>query len=362
MSEARAIKAIESALTGWDRTDIPFHLLRGRILELFKREIEIKPLHKTHFDLLTLNSLSNITARVLCDSINPDVVRLTTMEWKYPRFIHAEIMTHRQLSRNSASSRAIPMKKMIQNVTENPVFKIEWGKNQKGMQASQEELTMDEKLLAGARWLAARDDAVEHALALEQIGVHKQVGNRLLEDWMWITVIVSATNLENLFALRVSPLAEPHFQNLAGKILSAYDNSTPQQLQWGDWHLPLVTGYEKFTKSGHDVYDFEDQKDWHTTSRGLAEISAGRCARVSYLTHEGKRDMSLDLDLCYKLASSKPMHASPLEHPAQAVNPNMHIGTRNSERKDWGNYAPGWLQLRKMYENEVVRTRKEWKS
>lgn len=318
-----------------------------RIQEIFENKIKVKPLTSSEFDGLTNNSKNNITARVLCDSINPDGVRLTTFEWRYPRFIHSEIMTHRQLSRNSASSRAIPLNKMIENVTGNPVFKIEWGKNQKGMQASTvEELTQEQKLQCGAHWLTARDECVEQALALQQLGVHKQVGNRLLEPWMWITVIVSATNFENVFALRCHPDAEPHFQNLAYKVRDVFDASKPKNLHWGEWHLPLVRGYD----------DVESRVDTKGLWEQMAKVSAGRCARVSYLTHEGKRDVKEDVALCDRLATHRPMHASPLEHPAKAVRQDQRIGYGPT---DWGNYDPGWLQLRKYYEGECVRVRGE---
>lgn len=292
------------------------------------------------FRTLTDHSESCIKARVICDSVNPDGVRLTTMEWTYPRFIHAEIMTHRQFSKNSASSRAIPMSKMIERIEENPVFPLHWGKNEKGMQAS-EELSIDQKLEAAGEWIQARNYAIERARALNHIGIHKQLGNRIVEPWMWITIIISGTSWENLFALRCHKDAEPHFQNLAYKVRSTYDNSTPRQWKWGDWHLPLVTGYDY----EHLAPDF--------TLDQIAKISAGRCARVSYLTHEGKRDPEEDLKLCERLATHQPMHASPLEHPAQAKQPIYQGG------RDWGNYDPGWLQLRKFYKNECVRERQK---
>jgi hypothetical protein len=298
---------------------------------------------------LTKQSEEAIKARVICDSINPDGVRLTTMEWTYPRFIHSEIMTHRQLSRNSASSRAIPIEAMLRRIETNPVFPLHWGKSQKGMQAEQE-LTFDEKLEAGGEWMEARKQAIVRLQALKHIGIHKQIGNRLVEPWMWITVIVSATNFENLFALRCHKDAEPHFQNLAYKVRDAYDASVPNQLEWGQWHLPLFGPHCGDPDNDWTFYTGDDRMNW-------PKISAGRCARVSYLTHEGKRDPEEDLKLCERLATHKPMHASPLEHPAQAVNPLAWQSKIEGPRQDWGNFTPGWLQLRKMYQNECVRER-----
>lgn len=303
------------------------------------------------YDSMTEVSKGAIKAKVICDSVNPDGCRLTTMEWTYPRMIHSEIMTHRQLSRNSASSRAIPLSKMIMRVKENPVFPIHWGKNQKGMQAD-EELTQEQKIEAACEWLNGRNEAVKIAEKLEKIGVHKQIGNRVLEPWMWITVIVSATNFENLFGLRVHKDAEPHFQNLAGKVMSVYDNHTPIKLNWGHWHLPYFAHNGGNPDNDWMFYTGDDNMNW-------PKISAGRCARVSYLTQDGKRNPEEDIKLYERLSSSFPLHASPLEHPAMAVNP-LYIGTINNRKepiKDWGNFDPGWLQFRKMHNNEVIKNR-----
>jgi len=320
------------------------------------------------FDQLTEQSKNTIKAKVICDSINPDGCRLTTMEWTYPRFIHAEIMTHRKLSRNSASSRAIPLSKMIQRVTENPVFPIHWGKNQKGMQAT-EELNESQRIECAADWLHARDEMIYRAQHLENIGIHKQLGNRLLEPWMWITVIVSATNFENLFALRCHPAAEPHFQNLAYKVREAFDTSMPKPKQWGEWPLPLFDSSGETQKyHGRDI-PVQSWDDYTLDKEEWPKVSAGRCARVSYLTHDGKRDPAEDIRLYNQLAGSFPLHASPLEHPAQAVEPGgLYVlpvdMLKDLQRtiampiRDWGNFDPGWLQFRKMHENENITQRR----
>jgi len=173
----------------------------------------------------------------------------------------------------------------------------------------------------------------------------KQIGNRILEPWMWITIIVSATNFENLFALRCHPATEPHFQNLAYKARTALDNSIPNKLEWGQWHLPLI--YEEDLPLIPENF--------------LPNVSAGRCARVSFLTHEGKRDWEADKELCQRLTSAVPLHASPLEHPAQAVRPpvgrHVPVNVGGVPITDWGNFDPGWLQLRKMYNNENITKR-----
>lgn len=292
-------------------------------------------LTKERFELFISQSEKTIAAKVLADSIAPNGCRLTTMELTYPRCVHSEFMTHRVFSRNSASSRAIPIEKMIKRVQENPFFPLVWGKNQKGMQAA-EEITEQDKLQAGYEWLNAKDHAVEFLLRLLALDIHKQIGNRIVEPWMWITVICSGTQWENFFALRCHHMAEPHIANLAYKMRDAYDASTPQQLQWGQWHLPLVVGN-----------DLDRLLESEYTDLQTAKISGGRCSRVSYLTHHGTREPDADIELCDgRLTKEIPIHASGLEHPALAEE-----GYRN------GNFGEGWKQLRKFYPLENITTR-----
>lgn len=263
-------------------------------------------------------------AKILVDSINPNGDRLTTFELTYPRFIHAELLTHRMFSRNSASSRAIPVEKMISNINMDPVIPSHWGKNQKGMQAD-EEVSFADQAHADATWLTARDNAVKSAKQLMEIGIHKQIANRLVEPFMWITVIVSMTSFKHFRLLRVHPAAEPHFQKIAGMAAELYDSSTPNLLAVGEWHLPL------FGFPGDEEVALEDRK----------KISAARCARVSYLTHDGQRDLSADFDLHDRLSSSG--HWSPFEHCAKAMPDSLW----------YGNFK-GWLQYRKEFQNEFV--------
>lgn len=321
-------------------------------------------MNQEEFDRLTEQSKNTISAKVIADSVNPDGCRLTTMEWTYPRMIHSEIMTHRKLSRNSASSRAIPLGKMIERVTANPVFPIHWGKNQKGMQADQE-LEPLQKRAAGKDWISAKFVAVQFAKELEAVGVHKQIGNRLLEPWMWITIICSATNFENLFALRCHPDAEPHFQHLAYKVRDALDASTAKKMEWGQWHLPYFADNSGGGNADLLFCDYEAKMDEESAWGYAAKLSAGRCARVSYLTQDQRRNCYEDLKLYTRLAGSTPIHASPLEHPAQAVDPlsaamkqlDHTIKTGEHQIMDWGNFDPGWLQLRKMVPGENVTAR-----
>lgn len=278
-----------------------------------------------------------ISARILCDSVNICDNRLTTYELVYPEFIHNELMTHRMLSRNAMSSRAIPTETLLKMIEADPVIPIEFGRNQRGMQAG-EPFTgalLDE---CNMIWMDACLDAIKHARALAAKGVHKQIVNRIVGPYKWIYTIFSATDWWHFFNLRAHPQAEPHMIRLATKMLELYESSPPHLLQPGEWHLPLIYPDDK----AEVVANWEFKYD---IDRELAQISAGRCGRVSYLTHHGTRDHKADVQLCEKLATEDPMHASPLEHPAQALATPKRIG----------NYT-GWHQYRKFWPQEYTTT------
>ena len=310
-----------------------------------------------------------IQAKVLLDSISPAGARLTTFECTYPRFIHAEFMTHRMLSRNAASSRAIPTSKLMARIINDPARPVYWGLNRSGMQAN-EELPSDDEArrpvttaqgevvnltpleYARIRWLEARDAMIritEELSDLERVhsdwkdlGLHKQVVNRLLEPWMNITIITSATNWANFWHLRTHKDAQPEFQVLACTMRKAYEASTPQPLAAGDWHMPLVfkEDYEaalnlvssytpaqlrkEHIASGLNLTPY----DW--ARHFLRKVSVGRCARVSYLTHDGVRDLIKDIELHDRLLAgldtNEPLHMSPFEHVARARADKMHSG------------------------------------
>jgi thymidylate synthase ThyX len=293
-------------------------------------------------------------AKVLADSRSPAGYRLTTLEATFPRFVLAEFNTHRVFSRNSASSRAIPIAKQLRRVLEDPYVPIEFGSNQPGMQAGPA-LGGEKREAAEREWLRARDDAVRRVLGLvadpgiasgdgdldeilgrveqairdksqpaEWLNVHKQVANRLLEPFMWHTVIVTATEWENFFNLRCHPDAQPEIRLVAETMRDAMEASEPHELAEGEWHLPLVRPEDR-----EQVDSLED----------LIKISAGRCARVSYLTHAGVRDLDADVQLHDRLLESG--HMSPLEHPAR---PLTEAELNESE---WSGNFRGWSPYRK---------------
>jgi thymidylate synthase ThyX len=293
-------------------------------------------------------------AKVLADSLSPAGHRLTSIEATFPRFVLAEFNTHRVFSRNSASSRAIPIAKQLRRVLEDPYVPIEFGANQPGMQAG-EPLSGGKRDAAEREWLGARDDAVRRVLglvtdpaklaagadlfeALEQVessvrernrpdawlNVHKQVANRLLEPFMWHTVIVTATEWENFWNLRCHPDAQPEISLVAEEMRSATQASEPAELAPGEWHLPLIRSEDR-----EQVASLED----------LIKVSAGRCARVSYLTHAGERDLDADIELHDRLLESG--HMSPLEHPARPLT------TAELNDGKWSGNFRGWHSYRK---------------
>jgi len=287
------------------------------------------------------------SVKILKDSVSPAGSRLTTFELTYPRFIHAELMTHRLFSRNSASSRAIPISRFMELVRLEPAMPTFWGKNKAGMQAD-EELSVGEIQTAKVLWLYGRDQALSLAKSLESLGLHKQIVNRVLEPFSHITVIVSATNFSNFFKLRNHADAQPEIRSLAAEMKNKYEASTPEQLHSGDWHMPMLQDRAQLEAEG---YSLEDMK----------LIAAGRVARVSYLTHEGKREPEKDLQLARRLSSSDPPHMSPFEHIAMALTEeqwNELVSEAMRKRKlfdpaELGNFV-GWLQLRKTFKNEAV--------
>jgi thymidylate synthase ThyX len=261
-------------------------------------------------------------AKIIADSVNLTCDRLTTFVLTYHRLVHSEFLTHRMLSKNSSSSRAIPVEKMIAKVIEDNVFPLEFGKNQKGMTAKE---SVDDAAIAASMktWQKARLDAIDHAWALHKQGVHKQVVNRLLEPFSSITVICTATEYQNFFAQRCHPDAQPEIQALAIAMREAYEASEPDQLEDGDWHIPFL-GEDEKNDDGEFVAS-EAELQWHknligkVTDNDFIKIATGRCARVSYLNHDGIRNIQDDIKLHDRLLSSKPPHLSPFEHCAMAL-------------------------------------------
>ena len=287
-----------------------------------------------------------ITAKIIADSVNPAGNRITTYILTFNRWILAELNTHRAFSRNTASSRAIPVEKMIKMAQENPAMPVFWGKNQAGMQ-SKEELVGNELLNAKEAWLRARDRAVESAKELLACGMHKQYANRAIENFLYVKTILTGTEFENFFALRAHADTQPEFQDLAYKMLDIYQLSEPKKLKEGEWHIPFGDNMNEQRLVDCDAFEKETEgmalglgdgyKDYISLFK--MKIATARCARVSYLNFEGKDDYNKDIELHDILAQSG--HWSPFEHCAMAL----------STSEFSGNFK-GWKQYRKTFNEE----------
>jgi len=261
-----------------------------------------------------------ISARMLADSTSKSGIRLVTLEVTFPRFILAEFNTHRVFSRNSASSRAIPVAKQLAAVREDPFIPEAFPMNQSGMSASEyvtEENDPSRYADLVYQWREACDSAMHAAVNLSIAGVHKQIANRVLEPWMWHTVIVSSTEWFNFFDLRISKYAQPEMEKTAIAMKAAVDGSTPEEVSPGDWHMPLITKEDVAELSLDD----------------LLRASVARCAAVTYNRHL-EHDMEKERLRFMTLLNNK--HLSPFEHVAT---PSAWPGMAG------GNFS-GWRQLR----------------
>lgn len=286
----------------------------------------------------------SIKAEIIADSSNSKGNRLTTFVLDFPRIVLAELNTHRMLSKNSASSRAIPFETMVEMVKTNPFIPIKFQKDHKGMQGTEYYEDNDYDICV-EDWLKARDRAIESTQNF-RFPITKQLKNRILEPFLMHKVILSGTEFENFFALRAHKDAEIHISDLAEKMLKAYNNSTPKQLSEGEWHIPF--GDKMAERALTDWFDLR-----HAVQPGSItwkeekinelkrKVAIARCARVSYFTYEGKDDYGADIKLCDRLFGNTPKHLSPTEHVASAMSTS-----------DWCGNFRGWKQYRKYFSDE----------
>lgn len=306
--------------------------------------------------------------------------RLTSFSLYYPRYILAELNTHRVFSRSSASSRAIPTKTMIERIVKDTARPVSWGKNQRGMQAGEELDTylklpeyvnfervdqwngqvfhklpeghyrkVDVEMSREHAWDIARDNAITVATAFDAAGYHKQVVNRILEPFTHVATIVTATEWDNWFELRSHKDADPTAKALSDAMLEAYEASKPRVLKVGQWHLPWIKPEER------DQYPVT----------ALKKMSTARSARVSYFNHDGTNpNVAKDLSLYDDLVGARPLHASPAEHQGT---PDEFLGidvlkddfgsydkVRYKNERMHGNFK-GFIQHRKILELDVFK-------
>lgn len=296
---------------------------------------------------------NQIKATVIADSVNPNGVRITTMELEYPRFVHAEFMTHRVFSRNSASSRAIPVAKVIEQVRTNPAMPVHWGKNQTGMQAKEQLTGFKLKLVRGL-WRLASKVACGFAYTFVKLNLHKQVANRSLEPFQLMKVVVTSTEWNNFFWLRDHADAQPEIKILAQVMKAAMEASTPVELEYDMWHLPYV----RQIVGGGTQSCYDEQNNLIDIEQAI-KISCSSCAQVSYR----KLDTSLEKaeTIYQKLVESEPVHASAFEHVAKCSNARAEdydaIGWTHADifGNAWSGNFRDWIQYRQTIPNNAKR-------
>ena len=314
--------------------------------------------------------MGEISVKIIADSRSSvNGKRITTFELEYPRFIHAEIMTHRVFSRNAMSSRAVPIQKMIEQVREDPAMPIHWGKNQPGMQAKEE---LQGYSLERVQWLweDAAKEAAYIADNMDKCKAHKQLTNRILEPFQRMKTVVTSTEWDNFFWLRAHPDAQPEIQELANSMYAAMvankEMGKVVELNPGEWHTPYF---------GEGCWT----QDSGTPLEEALIISSSCCAQVSYR----KLDDSLEKakNIFEKLIESKPCHASPTEHQATPIRdmvdwdfdrpfkdgintPNPKTWEKGITHMDregrlWSGNFQGWIQHRQRIPENVCNNYKE---
>jgi thymidylate synthase ThyX len=261
------------------------------------------------------------STKILADSLNVATGdRITTFELKFPKCLLAELGTHRMLSKNAGSSRAIPIKKVIEKIKEDPYIP-QFTRNQRGMQGEIGDAIF--QVSAKHLWMQQLDAAIKTAIAMDNLGVHKQNANRVLEPWMYVPVIITGTEWDNFFNLRCAEATHPDFRAIAQEMRETYKVNHPRELSPGEWHIPFSDGL-----MNRGQFTFKD----------CLKIATARAARVSYTTHDGKFDYERDFDLHDMLLEEK--HQSPFEHSAMAMWEKTNL-SMYSRLKPFDNGAPG---------------------
>lgn len=307
----------------------------------------------------------NITAHIVADSINENKSRITTFELEYPRFIHSELMTHRLFSRNAMSSRAVPIDKMMEQVRNSPATPVHWGLNKAGMQASQEH---ENSVLCEDTWRSVTHTATLMAETLKSKGLHKQIVNRVLEPFQMMKTVLTATEFENFFWLRLDEDAQPEIYELAKVMKNAYDDSTPELLGVGEWHTPYVEHFRFEDELKYGVEDSEGYTRFINAEQAIA-ISSSCCAQVSYRNIDNSFDKAMKVYERLGVGGSK-IHASPFEHvatpmkntynwdsdkpwtnPTNTVDPvSWQEGVTHCDKDGnlWSGNFKGWVQHRQL--------------
>jgi len=301
--------------------------------------------------MITVTGQAGISAKIIKHSVS-NGTPIFTLELEYPRFIHSEVMTHRMLSKNSASSRAIPVKKMLEMIRNDPAMPVYWGKNQPGMQAA-EELSEFDKLRAKDAWKYAAMWAAIYSERLVDLDVHKQISNRICEPFQRMKTVVTGTEWNNFFKLRDHPAAQPEFRELAQCMLQAMKQSRPDMLLPGEWHLPYVNIVRTPTELQYWVGN--EQLRLETALM----VSTSCCAQVSYrnLDDSIEKAKAIFDRLNLRGENGEPAHSSPAEHQATPMKfddiRNNHVwdtGVTHTDRYGdmWSGNFKSWIQHRQI--------------
>jgi hypothetical protein len=306
------------------------------------------------------------SSEIVQHSISDKGVELVTFRLHYPRFIHAEMLRHRALSRNVSSSRAIPIKEVIENVKSNPASPVFWGKNKAGMQAIEE---INSKIsLNGVdynnedAWIEAAKIVAEISSEFEKAGYHKQIVNRLMEPFIFVNEVVSGTDFDNFFYLRLDNNAQPEIQHITSLMFEDLSKSVPFELKYGEWHVPYIFRRRDAVGGIEYLYEYNGSPSVISLKSAI-KISSSACAQASYR----KLDLSLAKanDIYNKLITSRPIHASAYEHCATPFSdtewyvrttckyilkqiPDSHYESFMYK----GNYK-GWTQYRKLLNEDT---------
>lgn len=321
--------------------------------------------------------MPDISAKVIAHSHNGRGNEIITFELEYPRIIHSELMTHRLFSRNAASSRAIPVKTLIEMVRKEPAMPYRFGANQPGMQDKGVEhdgmvsISQDGgstyHFTGREAWTLAADSACDFAEAFANAGYHKQIANRLLEPFQRMKTVLTATEYENFWWLRVDADADPTIEALAIAMHKEYEASEPELLQPGQWHTPYVYHSTDIKGNFAGYYILDENGEWPVdlTLEEAKSISASCCAQVSYRRLNSTKDKALDI--YGRLLTGRKVHASPFEHQAtpmqetdgyknmQEYKCGWEVGVTHMDRDGdlWSANFKGWIQHRQLLDNHT---------
>lgn len=297
--------------------------------------------------------MTQITAKIIADSYSAiNGKRITTFELTYPRFLHSELLTHRLFSRNAMSSRAVPIEKMIDQVRDDPAWPVHWGQNKAGMQAVIEVGDIEQ---ARREWYTASGSAIYHAKILNNLGLHKQLVNRVLEPFQLMKTVLTSTEFDNFFWLRKHEDAQPEIKELAERMYEQleWNKCLTIELDAGDWHTP-------YYEAGYWLQDDE------TPLEDALAISSSCCAQVSYRLLDDSIEKARKV--YQRLVESTPVHASPFEHCASPMRFDIMTasnlfklggrwekGVTHADREGnfWSGNLKGWIQYRQLIDGNV---------